>query len=490
VVTKMLLDRLKEWRKALLDPRLSANERIGYADRMLDPTLILAIGSLDRQLVREESRIIRSEPERIAEFRRTLLLVLVIGMSSSFLVSIGLSLLFTRQIQRRLKILEEKATLLSVGKKLPKSDKTRDEIGDLGRILDATAAAISASRKKELAALENAADILCLVDANLKFVDLGEGSRRLWSLAPDDLIGRSILSIMVDTSVNQTREVFQTASQDGKEHTVENIVRCGDGTLKRCVWRVVNSAADNQYYCVVHDVTELRATEDLKRMFLSMVSHDIRAPLQSIEFSLTSLLENRRGQLAAPAHSLLEKAHASTSRLSQLASSLLELDRLNAGKLALNIQAVGAQEACKSAIESLEPFAAEAAVRLDSPHGDAALLADEQRLIQVVINLLSNAIKFSPPGSLVSISILDRQDFAEIRITDSGPGIPAEDRATIFHKFRQSQTATMTKTKGTGLGLSIVRAIVEAHGGKVGVESQVGKGSTFWFTVPQLPGDE
>ncbi len=111
-------------------------------------------------------------------------------------------------------------------------------------------------------------------------------------------------------------------------------------------------------------------------------------------------------------------------------------------------------------------------------------MAEEKRMVQMITNLMSNAIKFSPKDSTVTISIVKDETFAEIRISDQGPGIAADDKALIFEKFRQSRTAEGVTAKGTGLGLAIVRALAESHGGEVGVESEVGKGSTFFIRVP------
>jgi len=112
------------------------------------------------------------------------------------------------------------------------------------------------------------------------------------------------------------------------------------------------------------------------------------------------------------------------------------------------------------------------------------MFGDELRLVQAVINLLSNAIKFSPKNGTVTLAIVRSANHVELRIVDEGPGIPQEDANLIFEEFRQSATAKQSSMKSTGLGLAIVKAIAEAHGGEVGVDSEVGKGSTFWIRIP------
>ena len=135
-------------------------------------------------------------------------------------------------------------------------------------------------------------------------------------------------------------------------------------------------------------------------------------------------------------------------------------------------------------------MATQAQVKLVKPHNDGLMFGDQGRLVQVMINLLSNAIKFSPPGAQVILAVDQLDQFIELSVSDSGPGIPSEDHALVFEKFRQSASVSDAGTKSSGLGLSIVKAIVGAHGGEVGVESTVGKGSRFWLRIPRYSGPE
>jgi signal transduction histidine kinase len=160
---------------------------------------------------------------------------------------------------------------------------------------------------------------------------------------------------------------------------------------------------------------------------------------------------------------------------------------LEAGKLVLELDTVCATEVCKEARESLEMLAQKAGVGIDiaEPNTDAPFIGEHKRMVQVIINLLSNAIKFSPAGTTVTLGVDEKPDSVEISVADQGPGIPAEDRAVIFDKFRQSRATSNVDIKGSGIGLAIVRAIAEAHHGQVGVDSRPGGGSIFWVRVPK-----
>ena len=168
---------------------------------------------------------------------------------------------------------------------------------------------------------------------------------------------------------------------------------------------------------------------------------------------------------------------------------MLDVDRLESGKFDLQPASVCVAELLEQAAEAVENFAQDQKVAIVIKPGaaeqDLHIFADGDRLIQVLVNLLSNAIKFSPPGSKVTLDSLDKKDFVEITVNDEGRGIPPEFIDTVFERFKQVKTSDSKNKRGAGLGLTICKAIVEKHGGKIGVTSQEGKGSTFWFCIPK-----
>jgi signal transduction histidine kinase len=206
--------------------------------------------------------------------------------------------------------------------------------------------------------------------------------------------------------------------------------------------------------------------------------------------SLELLLTGKRGEFSEPVRKEIEKADRGTKRLKELADDLLDLGKLESGKQSLDRSPVHAFNICAAAKEALEDLAKGAEIKVVGPNSDALVLGNENRLVQTVVNLLSNAIKFSPRGSTITLSVERKGDVAEFTVTDQGPGMPAEDIPLVFQKFRQSAAKSNVAVKGTGLGLAIVKAIVEAHQGEVGVRSEPGKGTTFWFTVSACEGEE
>ncbi len=235
------------------------------------------------------------------------------------------------------------------------------------------------------------------------------------------------------------------------------------------------------------DVTERWELEQMKTQFVSMVSHELRTPLTSIKGSLGLILAGAAGEIPPQARTFLEIANQSTERLIRIVNDLLDLSKMEAGKIQLSPERLSPHKIVEECITELKGFADQKEVTIENqvPENLPDIYADRDRIKQALINLMSNAIKFSPKGEKVIIGGEVRDDrFVCLWVKDNGPGISPEDQEKIFDKFVQVRKKAVSPTEGTGLGLPITKQIVEMHGGGIWVESQVGKGSTFYFTVP------
>jgi PAS domain S-box-containing protein len=459
--------------------------------RLLIMDMVASSTSVCNRVVAIEKQVQASQPAEIARIRSSIMPWLIAGVLASCVISLGLVWLFTADVIKRLKAISRNATLISTGKPLPPEQKGSDEIAALDRVLHQTSARMQEWRVQEFAILDNAAAIVGSLDSRLRFTAVNPAAARIWHYQPDELRGMSVLHLVSESTADATRSGFKRAAETEQETEFENVIRSQGGQAKESRWKVRWSRADGKYYCVVHDVTQLRAIERLKQEFLAIVSHDLRSPLSSVAVSLSLLTEGKRGEVPEPVEKMLRIAQASAQQLTQLVNELLELEKLESRVSNLELTAVSASDACALAKESLLSLAGKAQVRLRGPVGDALLQADPRRLVQVLINLLSNAIKFSPAGGTVTISLVPHeQGWVEIRVADEGPGIPPEHQTLIFDKFQQSRAVSNVAIKGTGLGLAIVKAIVEAHQGSVGVESDGKSGSTFWVRMPRFAGEE
>ena len=235
-----------------------------------------------------------------------------------------------------------------------------------------------------------------------------------------------------------------------------------------------------------NDVTRQREIDRMKTEFVSTVSHELRTPLTSIKGSLHLLLSDPALHLDATQRQLVDISVKNTDRLIRLITNILDISKIEAGhiQLELGMHAVG--EFVSVAAEGIRAFAESRGIVIESEvePGLPRVRVDVDRMVQVVTNLLSNAIKFSPPGSIVKVGAGHAGAQVELRVTDHGRGIAPEDMGKLFKKFQQLDGSNVRSVGGTGLGLAICRGIVEEHGGSIAVDSQLGHGATFTVTLP------
>jgi signal transduction histidine kinase len=232
--------------------------------------------------------------------------------------------------------------------------------------------------------------------------------------------------------------------------------------------------------------TERKRLERLKDEFVSTVSHELRTPLTSISGSLGLLMGNAAGSLPQSMARLLTIAHTNSQRLVRLVDDILDIEKIQAGRMVFNFSRVDVRQLVKQAIEANRGFAEGYGVRVrleDAPAG-TDVRADPDRLLQVVTNLLSNAIKFSPPDREVAVTIEKGVDIIRLTVRDHGPGIPVDFKPLVFEKFAQADAGDARKKGGTGLGLSIVKQIVDRLSGEVGFADAPGGGTIFHVQLP------
>jgi two-component system, OmpR family, phosphate regulon sensor histidine kinase PhoR len=234
---------------------------------------------------------------------------------------------------------------------------------------------------------------------------------------------------------------------------------------------------------LVQNLTRVRRLETVRRDFISNVSHELRTPLASLK-ALTETL--RDGALEDPkaAHRFLGRIETEVDALTQMAQELLELTRIESGQVPLEVKEIPAASLLLSAADRMRAQAERAGlvIRLGVPQDITDVRADPSRLEQVLVNLIHNAVKFTRPGGEVVLSARTEGEVVRFAVRDTGVGIPVDDLERIFERFYKADRAR--SGGGTGLGLSIAMHIVEAHGGRIWAESEEGRGSTFYFTIP------
>jgi PAS domain S-box-containing protein len=233
-------------------------------------------------------------------------------------------------------------------------------------------------------------------------------------------------------------------------------------------------------------VKRLEEVEQLKSGFLSTVSHELRTPLTSIRGSLGLLASGAAGPLSDQVVEVLTLAERNAIRLMTLIEDILDLERLETGRIDLHLTEVSIASILRRAMDSLATFGAPS-IRVEAPTVSSSMHGDADRIVQVLVNLLSNAVKFSPPGGVVRIAVTADDEWTEFRVSDGGRGVPAVHHRAIFERFRQVDPSDAREKGGAGLGLAICKSIVEQHGGTIGVDSDEGAGSAFWFRLATRP---
>ncbi len=229
------------------------------------------------------------------------------------------------------------------------------------------------------------------------------------------------------------------------------------------------------------DVTREAEAEAAKSEFVSIVSHELRTPLTSIKTSLKLLTKGAAGSLSGKMSGLLDIALRNLERLIRLVDDLLDLSKIESGRMLAMLAPISLNDSVRGAVDAVKDFARERSMTIDwaKTTGDVFVMADQDRLQQVIVNLLSNAVKFSPADGRVTLRCETEDNSVTLEIADDGPGIPADQLESIFDKFRQLERSATRKHGGAGLGLAISRTIVEQFDGELWAESEVGKGSRF-----------
>jgi signal transduction histidine kinase len=244
------------------------------------------------------------------------------------------------------------------------------------------------------------------------------------------------------------------------------------------------------FFAMISDISDRKVVEQMKSEFVSVASHEMRTPLTSIHGVLRLLSASRLGNLSQSGQEMVAIALKNTDRLVRLINDVLDLERLESGKVIMEKQLCNPIELIEQATATIQEMAHQNQITLQIEETDnnassfLQLWADSDHIIQTLTNLLSNAIKFSPPQTTVWLKVENWEDEILFQVKDQGRGIPADKLETIFERFQQVDGSNSRKMGGTGLGLAICRKIVQQHEGRIWAESIVGKGSTFYFTLP------
>jgi PAS domain S-box-containing protein len=359
-----------------------------------------------------------------------------------------------------------------------------DELGKTANSIKQLHLKNNESAERENLIADHALDLICSLNASRTIVAINPASLAQLGYAPVSLMGRPMDRILVEEEVEKLNQTLTRARREAAPAQVDLIIKTMQGTLKDFRWTCEWSESAGLFYCVARDISSEKELERVKQEFFSMVSHDLRTPITSVKGFMTHLEDGGLyGTLSDKGKKQLRGVQENLDRMIRLTTDLLDLDKLEAGQMQLEQETIKVNELITNSVDSVRQIAEQKRINLITQGEDMEAFGDVHRLTQVIVNLLSNAIKFSPEDSSIEVNAVNMRHQVEIQVVDHGRGIPANMMDTIFERYKQVEAADHKVKKGSGLGLAIAKAIVDAHNGQIGVASEEGKGTKFWFRI-------
>lgn len=440
----------------------------------------------------EARQVAIAAPKEQAKWRRLVQHCLLIGVVLNVVLAVLLAIYFNRSTARRHAVLMDNTLRLAKGQPLNPLLAGNDEIArldhvfhDMSKALAQATELLKANEARLRSILENMPVGLVIANEDGIIQMVNPETERIFGYRQDELECKplSLLFSGNDTSDDILNKLKEKALN--RAFPWQALKKGGEAFPVQLSLTEFAGLDGRQLLAGILDISEQHRIERFKRDFVATVSHELRTPLTAISITLALFKKGVVGQLSEKARHHIDVADRNARRLVGIINDLLDVERLEAGKAKLSFEPISLGTIIQRSFESVTPIASEKAITLENKAVDCSIFADGDRIVQVLVNLLSNAIKFSRPDSAIVVEAELAPYFVEIRVTDSGRGIPAEYREAIFEKFQQVDRADGNQKGGSGLGLPICKAIVEQHGGSIGVLSELGKGSTFWFRLPR-----
>lgn len=422
--------------------------------------------------------------------------------AAALLIGLGYSLILSARLVRPLRHMLEASRAIAEGEyEVNVPAESSDELGHLAEGFNAMAGKLAlyhrlnveklvAEKRKADAVLRSIEDGIVVVDADLKVSEINPTAARILGTDDESAEGRHVLEIIRN---DKLFGYLRDAAEKGVSPRLEGdkaILTTGEGESERhYLFAVtpVRGQGEARYGAVLllRDVTRLQEVNRLKSEFVMTASHELRTPLQSITMSMNLLQERTEDRLEKEESELLQTSLEELHRLTAMINDLLDLSKLEAGKIGMDIDAIEAELLVQKALSVFDGQVKERNVSLTTDIQDdlPKIRADANKIVWVLTNLISNALRYVEDGTgRIAVTAERAGEWMHISVRDNGPGIPTELQSRIFERFVQAESPK--SVGGTGLGLAICREIVRAHKGSIWVDSKEGEGTTFTFALP------
>jgi len=418
----------------------------------------------------------------LSDITRSVLIAVVVTAAAAAVLSLAIGSTVMRPLGR----LTRAARGIAAGNLSERvSPRPSGEVGELAdafnkmaQSLEGLIAAASQERNRLVAALNSSIDAVLAVNAEGRITFANVAAERLFLRSQEELVGNPFVWVMPD---EQVIEALRASREEGRREM--RLIERPSRYYLQVITTPIIGGGEWRALVVFHDLTDVKRVEQVRRDFVANVSHELRTPLASIKSVIETLqsgaLEDREA-----AQDFLSRADSEIDRLVQMVEELMELSRIESGEVPLAQQPVEMAAVLTEAVERLRRQAERQGLNLSLEVAPnlPPIIGDAERLERVAVNLIHNALKFTPAGGSIHVSADFVGGTVTVKVSDTGVGIAPEDLPRIFERFYKADRAR--GSVGTGLGLAVVKHTVEAHGGTVSVQSELGHGSTFRFSLP------
>jgi PAS domain S-box-containing protein len=440
--------------------------------------------AIDSQLFsvgERERRLANQTPEIQAALRQGQQRIMIAGAILGILLTLIIAAILTKSITQRLAKMTENTYKLASGEPLHPVQGGADDISKLDQVFHSMASALEGAARKESAFIDSANDVLCMIASGGRITSINPACQERFGFTKDDLLGSHLSDLVIVVDQSRARSYLDKLHEGIAQEPIELKMRRLDRTVADTLWSAQWSKEEDSFFCIIHDITQIRDAERTKQEVLAMVTHDLKTPLTTLGNAL-EILPNAAPEKRAQYFAM---ARRNVEHMTNLVADLLDIEKAKAGMMKLAKEQIDLSECFNSTLDATTGMAEAKKVRVICQAPDLTVEADPEALTRVMINLVSNAIKFSPPGSEVIIGADKTPGLIHVWIQDQGKGIPAAELDKVFERFHQvSESGGANNAGGTGLGLAICKEFVRLHGGNIWAESQPGKGSKFTFTLP------
>lgn len=463
-------------------PEIAEARNAGRGDHWAAEEVAVAI-LLDGDYVARVAIPREQAEDAIALIRRTVLAGAAASLGLIFIVGA----ISARSVLGPLQAVRERAVGAATGRSSGEPAPTAPvEVADISRVIDTLSVSVQEQmaesereRAQQAAILASLRDGVVTISEDERVLHLNDAAAAMFDIESRDAIGRPLVVVTRDHDlVALVRAALETGEAQSRGIEYARAARIIEAAA-----RPVSVGETWLAILVLRDVTTLRHLESVRREFVANVSHELRTPLASVR-ALVETLQAGAADDPEVAEDFLQRIVTEVDRLTALSDELLDLARLESGRMPLDVEEISVREVIERAAERLRPQTERARLHLvvDIPVALPRVAADRSRIEQVLLNLIHNAIKFTPPGGTITVSAHSEGSVVRVAVSDTGVGISPGELPRIFERFHKADRAR--RSEGSGLGLAIAKHIVQAHRGTIEAASELGRGTTITFTLP------